>query len=65
MTDYIITYARDRIKEERENIAYRLECGQVSSFEQYRYETGRLAGLKAADEILLDMERKLDQEDED
>ncbi len=55
----ITEYLRKKIREELNNVADNLAADGAKSFDEYRFNTGMVAGLAIAERYVLDLEESL------
>lgn len=59
----LFTYFKDKLKTRQEATKEAI-CNNVKDWETYRYMVGRLAGLKEAEQELLNLLNKMELEDD-
>ena len=59
----LFTYFKDKLKS-RQDATKEAICNNVKDWETYRYMVGRLAGLKEAEQELLNLLKKMEHEDD-
>ena len=59
----LFTYFKDKLKTRQEATKEAI-CNNVKDWETYRYMVGRLAGLKEAEQELLNLLKKMEHEDD-
>ena len=60
----LFTYFKDKLKT-RQDATKEAICSNVKDWDTYRYMTGKLHGLREAEQELLDLLRKMELDDED
>lgn len=61
----LITNTLNQIKEEGETVRTNLISGNIQDMEEYRFQTGMLAGLEGASQILVGMAQRLYDDEEE
>ena len=59
----LFTYFKDKLKT-RQDATKEAICNNVKDWETYRYMVGRLAGLKEAEQELLNLLNNMEREDD-
>ena len=60
----LFTYLKKELKA-RQDVTKEAICNNVKDWDTYRYLTGKLHGLREAEQELLDLLRKMELDDED
>lgn len=64
MTGDILTLLREIIRREMNDITDDVATGSCQDFGHYRHKTGVIEGLARAERHLLDLQAKIDQDDD-
>ena len=60
----LFTYFKNQLKDRQNTVKEAINSG-VKDWDQYQYLTGKLHGLREAEQELLDLLRKMERDDDD